>query len=253
MTWIIGRAGPFGHAIGISDVRITLPDGREVDCLRKIYKVGNDLALGFAGSVAIGLEAVAQMTAALNLYGLDRVWDPLYIGRTVPDGLRLMFNSCSPQERELGCELMLLSAHPIYNDGPAPWARCYVHRFRAPDFTPIESAPAEIVSIGSGVGVREYSEALERLGKDMEMFKLEVGFPGGSGIALLSSISSLLAKVPTPGISQHLEICLVGRGSVRRGHFSHEGDEGPRLANSMLELRDLLQDMGITALECAVG
>jgi len=251
MTWVVGRAGPFGHAVGVSDIRITT-DGREIDCLQKVYKVGNQLVLGFAGSVAIGLEAVAQMGTALSVAPPGGSWDPLYIAESLPIGTRKLFSKFPESERALGSHLMVLSAHPIQNDGPAPWARCYVHRYCSPEFEPIEAPQADIVSIGSGARVKVYTDALKTLEKDMQMFKLEVGFAGGSGIALMSSLSSLLGRVPQPGISGHLQICLVGRESVRLGHYSpQDGGPMPTLATSRQELDQHLKGLGITSSEGA--
>jgi hypothetical protein len=42
------------YSIGISDIRVTLGDGSEYDCLQKIYPVTNSIAMGFAGSMQIG-------------------------------------------------------------------------------------------------------------------------------------------------------------------------------------------------------
>ncbi|MCH8878079.1 MAG: hypothetical protein IIA89_14875 [Chloroflexi bacterium] len=257
MTWVIGRAGPFGHAIGLSDIRIRFKDGTERDCLQKIYKVGPQLVLGFAGSVAIGLEIVAELGVALQPPE-DGRWDPHYIAEGLPIGTRQLFSSSPANERELGCQLMLFSAHPTENDGAAPWARCYVHRFYAPSFEPIEAAQADIVSIGSGANVELYIEALEAFSQDMEMFKLEQGFPGGSGVGLMSSLTSLLMRVPTAGISRHLHICLVGRESVRLGTndaFTSHGDATdepmPKVAKSMDELKRILVDTPASMLELA--
>jgi hypothetical protein len=235
----------------VSDIRITV-GGREFDCLQKVYKVGNQLVLGFAGSVAIGLEAVAQIGAALSRAPAGGSWDPTYIGESLPIGTRELFRLFPELERALGCHLILLSAHPTRNDGVAPWARCYVHRYYAPEFEPIEAPQAEIVSIGSGARVKVYTDALKALEKDMEMFKLEVGFPGGSGIGLMSSLSSLLGRVPQPGISGHLQICLVGRESVRIGHYSPQDAEPmPTLATSRQELDEYLKGFGIASSEGA--
>ena len=38
MTWVIGSAGAFGYAVGLSDTRVTFHDGTEMDRLQKIYK-----------------------------------------------------------------------------------------------------------------------------------------------------------------------------------------------------------------------
>lgn len=259
MTWIIGRAGPFGHAVGVSDIRITLGNGTELDCLQKVYKVGPQLVLGFAGSVAIGLKVVAQLGTALAPPEDTTGWDPHYIAEGLPIGTRQLFDSFPAKQRSLGCELILLSAHPMENDGPAPWARCYVHRFYAPKFEPVEAAQAQIVSIGSGAGIEPYREALDAFSKDTEVFKLEVGFPGGSGIGTMSSLTSLLSRNPTTGISQHLQICLVGRENVRLGtnsaFTSHDeaiDEPMPDVATSMDELTQLLGEPSSSMLELAV-
>ena len=259
MTWVIGRSGPFGHAIGISDIRITLQDGSEHDCLQKIYKVAPQLVLGFAGAVAIGLEVVAQLTKSLLPHEDYGGWDPHYIAEGLPTRIRTLFGTFSANERSRGCELMLLSAHPTENDGAAPWARCYVYRFYAPNFEPIEAAQTEIVSIGSGTDVKPYREALDNLSKNADVYKLEELFPGGSGFALMSSLTSLLLRSPTTGISKHLHICLVGRTKVSLGtnnpYISDtQGTDKamPKVARSMDEVRKLLHDTSSSVLELAV-
>lgn len=259
MTWVVGRAGPFGHAVGLSDIRVTLHDGSEHDCLQKMYKIGPQLVLGFAGSVAIGLELVAQLGTVLKPKDKTGSWDPQYIAERLQIGTRELFNLFPEHQRLLGCELMLLSAHPTENDGAAPWARCYVHRFCSPKFESLEAAQAQIVSIGSGSDVKPYAEVLDALSVDVEMFKLEMGFPGGSGLGLMSSLTSLLLQNPTAGISRHLHICIVGRDSVRIGTnnpftSSHKPtDEAmPNVARSMEELNQILGDVSSSMLALAV-
>ncbi|BCY17361.1 MAG: hypothetical protein GYA12_15275 [Chloroflexi bacterium] len=249
MTWIIGRATPFGNSIGISDIQITLNDGTTIDCLQKIYKIGNQMALGFAGSVAIGLENVYQITTALNIKSPKQMWDPRKIAETLPYGAKKLFNSFSQEEQDLGCQLLLLGVHPNENDGPSPWAKCYVYKFSSPDFEPIRSNGVEIVSIGSGSGIKKYVDALDRLSHDFDMFKLETGTPGGSGLGLMTSISSVLNGNPQPGISQHVHICIVGRDGVRLGTNIVKDPDNPEknkpmpnLATNMDELQKMISD-----------
>ena len=255
MTWIIGRGGPFGHAVGISDIRITLPDRSTHDCLRKLYKLGPQLVLGFAGSVQIGLEMVSQLAAILGADDDRRIWDPRGVADRLPVGAKAFFHTFPPKLRAKGCQLILLSAHPKESDGLH--TRCFVHRFTAPDFHPIEARAGEIVSIGSGATIGPYADALSKLGSDMEMFKLELGFPGGSGLALMMSISSLLKRNPSRGISQRLQVCLVGRDSIRLGSNTREEpdadeqDRMPPLATSMEELNQLLT--GYSAADIALA
>lgn len=251
MTWVIGRAGPFGHAVGLSDIRVTFSDQSEHDCLQKIHRVTPSMVLGFAGSVAIGLEAVAQMRAALHRDDQSDRWDPGTVAEELPDGMRKLFESFPDEEKALTCELMLLSAHPTWNDGPAPWARCYVHRFYSPDFEPSEAAPGQIVSIGSGASVAPYSEALEELGSDMDMFKLEVGYKGGSALGLMVSLTKLLERDPTEGISHFLQIYIVGRDEVKFGNNGSDTEPMPFVAKDMGEFGNLLGKLGASSVDLA--
>ena len=112
---------------------------------------------------------------------------------------------------------MLLSAHPQEKDGAAPWARCYVHRFYAPDFKPIVAHPAEVVSIGSGSGIALYTESLRSLEKDFELLGMEAMMYHASALVLMNSITLAINKNPVNGISPHLHICLVERDGLKLG------------------------------------
>ncbi len=56
----------FGYGFRVSDVRVTLHDGSEVDCLQKIYPVARWAAAGFAGSVKIGFAMIDQLSRIGN-------------------------------------------------------------------------------------------------------------------------------------------------------------------------------------------
>jgi hypothetical protein len=191
------------------------------------------------------------MRVALHRDDESDRWDPGYVAETLPDGMRRLFESFPDEEKALACELMLLSAHPTRNDGPAPWARCYVHRFYSPRFEPSEAASGKIVSIGSGASVAPYSAALEQLGSDMDMFKLEVGYAGGSALGLMVSLTELLQRNPTKGISQFLQIYIVGRDEVRFGNNGSDAEAMPNVAKDMVEFRDLIGKLGAASIEMA--
>jgi len=256
MTWVIGRAVPFGYAVGISDIRVTLPDGKERDCLQKLYKIGSQMVLGFAGSVNIGFEIVNQISASLFVPEGKGAWHPQKIAELFPIGTKNLFKSFPDQQKSLGCELMLLAVDPTENEGPMPWAKCYAYRFFSPEFEPIQASNAEIVSIGSGASVKPYIEALHTLTDDYDMFKLDMGMTGGAGIGLMASVSSVLNKVSVPGISRHLHICIIERDRVRIGTNSIEIPEQPEtnfimppVAKSREELSRLLLGAETAAIE----
>ncbi len=252
MTWVIGRAGPFGYAVGISDIRVTLGNGEERDCLQKIYQIGPQLALGFAGSVAIGFEIVNHLSATFHSQEKNLTYDSKTVTENLIKDMRDIFSSSPDYEKALGCHLMLLFAHPINNDGDAPWAKCYLYRLYAPDFKPTVARSAEIVSIGSGNNVKSYIKALRRLENDLDMFKLEAMTPSGAAAGLLNSISSELNKRPAPGISNHLHICIVGRNGVMLGKNDIEGHIMPPVATSMKELHSLIHDASASSIEQAI-
>src|SRR6266536_273159 len=79
MTWIVGRALPWGCAAALSDIRVTLADRSEVDCLQKIYPVGRFIALGFAGSVAIGFGIVGRLRQLLGTVKPGEAWEPDFV------------------------------------------------------------------------------------------------------------------------------------------------------------------------------
>jgi len=258
MTWIIGRASPFGYAIALSDIRITLNDGTEIDCLQKIYNIGPHLALGFAGSVSIGLEVIRQLSEVLPRPEKDLAWIPQIVAQQLPKGTKDLFNSFRKEEQQLCLHLILLAAHPTENDGAAPWAKCYAYRFFSPDFVPIPSSPIEIVSIGSGSQVGPYIQVLKELEKSFDTLKLQQYNEYGAALGLMSSITSALNKHPVSGISPFLQICIVNRGKILIGDNcvfvnSESGKkfEMPKLATNFDDLNNLLSHSKITSIEKA--
>jgi hypothetical protein len=253
MTWIVGRTVPFGYSMALSDIRLTLSDGAEVDCLQKIYAVGPFIAMGFAGSVTIGFAMVDRLRQLLGHVEPGMAWEPDVVAQWWPQDAREVFEACRQEERDLGCHLLMAGAHPNRNNGDVPWAMSYVYRFRSPDFVALLAGADEIVSIGSGEGVSEYSEALRRLGTDeFSYFQLEVVGPGGSALGLMESISHAIGATPQPGISQHLHVCVAMRGQIRLGNNDRRyiGESTPqdfvmpRVAQSLEQLEAILSARG---------
>ncbi len=255
MTWIVGRVGPFGHAIGISDIRVTIPGRGEFDCLQKIYRIAGNMALGFAGNVQIGLEVVAKITTGLNIEEYNKLWNPYYIADFFNVGTKQIYNKFTQETDHPETHFLLFSAHPTMNDGAAPWARCYVHKFRSPGFEPELIKQSDIVSIGSGSDIEQYKLSLQNLENNTEVYQLEVGVSGGSGLGLMTSLTNTLESFPKPHISQYLQTILVGRESVRiSNNFALVKDRSgektgyPQLAQNWEDLNKILQKKGISSI-----
>jgi len=99
---------------------------------------------------------------------------------------------------------------------------------------------------------------LEKLGEDTDVFQLEMGVPGGSGLGLMVSITETLRALPKPCISQYLQTVLVGRSSVRiSNNFSFVKDDSgkktsiPPLAQNIEELSRILHDNGASSIHGA--
>jgi len=266
MTWIVGRALPWGYAAALSDIRVTLADRSEVDCLQKIYPVGPFIALGFAGSVAIGFRMVERMRQQLGGLKPGQSWKPDVVAELWPEEARKVFARFSKWEQDLTCQLLMVGADPTRNNGDGPFAITYVYRFNSPDFVPQLAGANEIISIGSGEVVAEYSQELRKLDErgGFDFLQMEVGNPGGSALGLLYLISQKVEATPKPGISHHMHVCVARRGEIllgnnnqRRGEIrydknnlhnivesSEEDFTMPHVAQSHAEFKRMLRDRG---------
>lgn len=252
MTWIVGMALNLGVAVGISDVRVSSPDGAiSKDCLQKIYPVGRDIALGFAGSVSIGFRMVSCLTKLLSQCPPDQAWDPTAVAGWWPADARDIFAAASDQARAGQCDLMMLSAHPNESMGDAPWPRTFVHIFRSPTFDAVSLPFNEAESIGSGAVESGCVEALKRLTGDDDakfgLLQFMAAGHGGPGLVLGHALSEYIREAQPDYISPHLNLCTVTRGQVSmidNDYVSYEGEEPvhfkmPRLARSIEELIEI--------------
>jgi hypothetical protein len=216
MTWIVGMPTMFGYSIGISDIRVTLSDGSEHDCLQKIYPVTNSIAVGFAGSVRIGFMMAEAMSRWLRCDEPDGFWQPLEVAEQWPEIAKKIFQSALPEEQGLQCALILLSTDPVTRNGPGP--QTYVHTFHSPDFEPLKAETQKTAGIGSGAFIAEHRQHLDELSENHErrfnLMRMEAGMPGGMGSHLGYQLTDLLKRTTPNGISSHLHYCWVYLGKV---------------------------------------
>lgn len=251
----------FGLAVAMSDVRATFPDGSGRDCVQKIYRVGPDLALGFAGSISVGFRMVEQLTQ-LSACPDDSAWNPEHVVTHWPAVARALFKRATDVERNSGCHLILVSAHPSENIG-LNFPRTFVHIFRSPEFVPVVSlVPHEAGSIGSGAVESGCVAALEKLtAGDEEKFALmqaATAMTGGLEMTLGLAISEYIRDNRPDYISPHLNLCSVTRGAITiwNNDYIRYEDGGPvhfampRLARSFREFMDILEIDETTAKGC---
>ena len=83
----------FGYGFAVSDIRVTLANGSEVDCVQKIYSVGRFLAAGFAGSVRIGFAMIHELRRRSAFENERFVCDPMKLAEEWPSFARLVYVS----------------------------------------------------------------------------------------------------------------------------------------------------------------
>jgi hypothetical protein len=207
----------FGFGFGLSDIRVTLGDGSERDCLQKIYPVGRYIAAGFAGSVQIGFAMIDELRRRANLADEKLSCDPNLVARDWPQFARAIFDNSSSEDQAGQCHLMLISAHPNEHNGNPNWPRCYVHIFRSPTFE-AEVVPVHTLgTIGCGSHYEPCKEVIDRFNSsnDRRMFYMQAGQTlGGMGSMIGIDITDLLMRVQPGGISTHLHYCWVYRGKI---------------------------------------
>jgi hypothetical protein len=226
VTWVVGMAGGFGYGMGISDIRVTLHDGTEMDCLQKIYQVSNFIAVGFAGSVSIGFAMIDKLKELLFIPDGTLAWDPTAIAAWWPADAREVFEKFSDEERNLQSHLILVGVHPTEHRGNPGWPTAYVYRFRSPMFEAELADFRQVVAIGSGTDFEPCRKILESISTDREamisVLQGEQGTPGGMLSRLGFQLTLLLKENRPQGISAHLHYCWVYRGRVVIAPNDHE-------------------------------
>lgn len=248
MTWIIASPTIFGYGVGVSDIRVTLSDGTTRDCLQKIYKVGDDIAVGFSGSVWIGFEMVEELKKFLSDLPQGHAWKPEWVATEWQPFAKNIFSKASAKERALGCSLILIGVVPNETLGDAPFAKTFVAILRWPNFEPTGIKIGQWDGIGSGMGVNEYKAIIAELNKGYSpLMQMEMGNPGGFGFAVQVDIRQAIAKRPTQGVSSYVHLCIVRPGEITLTginvvEYKQEGKKiynMPRVATSWEELEQI--------------
>jgi hypothetical protein len=218
LTWVVGTPTMFGYGFGLSDIRVTLEDGTEVDCLQKIYPVARWVAAGFSGSVQIGFALIDSLSRWGNAIEEPYAMVPAVLAREWPGSARRVFERFPESERRARASILIISTDPQEDNGNPNWPRSYVHIFRSPDFEPEEIHVHQMGSIGSGsvyeqcrAVIDEFSQSFER-----RVFHMQAsgGSQGGMGTSIGHDLTTVLMRTQPAGISSHLHYCWVYRGQI---------------------------------------
>lgn len=220
MTWVIGANTPFGYGFVVSDVRVTLSDGTAIDCVQKVYQVGDFIAAGFAGSVRLGFDAIADLQRFLHPPGMEEheCWIPAWVAENWAPRARALFGKAQAGERRGGCSILMVGAHPS-EDG-VNGARAYTSILRSPDFVPTTWSTFDSVqSIGSGTHVEEYKHLLGSSFENEANLQGELMGSGGMAHVMVGGFMRRVFNKPTSGVSHHLQYFLVRRGGIEGRNY----------------------------------
>lgn len=164
VSWVIGASSILGTGALVSDTRVRFAGGTTAELLRKAYVVGNYIAAGFAGSVQIGFQMVANLTDALAVPKemADNCWDLRLVASQWAPAAQRIFRQASESEQALGCQLVLVGASPAGQRG-SPFPRIDVARLAAPEFMPRFSSGLSVRHVGRGDRVVQYRRSVRSL------------------------------------------------------------------------------------------
>lgn len=265
MTWIVGASSLFGYGVVISDVQVTLHDGKTIDIIQKAYPLSNYIIGGFAGSVMIGFMLLQNLATILQVPSGQEsyAWDPVEIANYWSPIARDIFASAPLEERKLRSQFLLVGASPdpIKRGQPIGWdSEIYIIRFSSPEFTPrVMVKRNKICTIGSGSQVDKYKQLLReihRSGIRSPLYTIEARNPHGWGKNLAFHLSRHINENPYPGISKHLHVFTVTRGEIllHNNDYKMYPKDGsiidikmPDVAKTYSEFESMIQKIGSQA------
>jgi hypothetical protein len=222
MTWILGLRSSGGYVALLADIRVTLADGTERDLLQKLYPVGGNHAVAFAGSVAIGLRTIETIKRRIRRPKRSK---ELLESHAWLDLITSVASKCwaegTKEQRKL--RLQLLVGTVVGSEYSSPG----LYKFESPAFHPDCVANDTIVSLGSGSVIQDHQQLIQDIDSDLPTLPYEY-----HAATLVNRLVLALQSTPQPGVSHHLHVAYIERGQItfgphngvviRDGHPEHE-------------------------------
>jgi hypothetical protein len=267
MTWVVGLQSISCVAI-FGDVRVTYGDVESTRFgVRKIHKLNERAAAGFAGSIEIGFSELARLQACAYKLGTGAEL-PEMIDAWYPDAVGTYEKRYPTPLRACGCEVVLVgmsSKRVTTEDGREigdsdqarqSWHQTHGSVVRFPNPHDPGAKPERLGNFGASIGCGSEVEAYVttiRENAGTAILKLrDIGSAAESAAAIHAVLSLMLKsaveRTPVPGVSQH----FFGAVLNEEGTFVGTSDYGelgsgplPPLASSSTELRDLERRLGV--------
>lgn len=181
------------------DVRITLPGGREVDCLQKVFVLGSSVIGGFAGSVTIGLDVLNLLARQFATAPPGTGWDLAATNAMwLPRVIRHRFSLHPEEYRRLSAAFLIGAVSPR-RTSQGLFAETKLFTYRSGNgFEPQEVPMGSVGSIGCG----SFLEDSVRGAVVSQEFQLHWNAgPRMHSFLLADQLRKRLLEQPTSGVS----------------------------------------------------
>jgi hypothetical protein len=129
---------------------------------------------------------------------------------------KTVFEQAPLSEQKLGSQFLVLGVSPTQNAGAPEFARVYMVRFSAPDFTPgFMHWGYKVCSIGTGASVDRYKQVL-RPYFDLRTLDPQVETVGSSwwGKMIANAVGDAIEENSERGISRHFHVLTCRRDQI---------------------------------------
>jgi len=245
-------------AVVAGDVRVTTSVGHAFDGVQKVHLVSQSAAVGFAGSVRLGLRAVAD---------LQRFGHELERTRSVTD-FRAIIDQWARRarhawERDVAAasreKLHLLVVTTWLVEGSTdieavlgvPFAQSTAFVLKSPRFN-VERLPADrrSVAIGSGQAHARLSAELGSIEEEVDgllTFEIQPAFvqAGGAASPIRAVLSNVIRDVEPADVSEYLHVAMVKPNASTVVTFDMGGLRMPDVASTEEEWNRLAARHGV--------
>lgn len=245
MTWVIAGTTMMGDVIVLSDIQVTWRDdsGQEhyLDCLRKVFPIQPNVAVGFSGNVKSSFAVIARFEGFLS----DKIEDGKHWQAQPLLDLLREFAVEEYHDSNADFALMFACVEPHESIGVA--RRPTICALQSPHFEyTVERRLRQVQHIGIGASAESYKRLVDRFFVSDEFIRLssDSQYPWFMPGVLRMELNSHVAHDPVNGVSHwfhdhlvRLEGTELGTQQVQDARF--DPGEMPKVVSSFLEFAEI--------------